>query len=73
MDTIDILTTTIPAGGWGRPLTSTERRRLRAIVAGPVSERTIVLRRHDSPSLGTLYEPSGDGFAIAGYPTVAVR
>ena len=52
-----ILSTPIPAGGFGRPLTSTERRRLRAAGVQPVSERAIVLRHHDSPSVGLLYEP----------------
>ena len=60
---LDILTTSIPSGGWGRALTSTERRRLRELVPHPVSERTIVVRRGDQPTVGTLYEPISGGEA----------
>jgi len=73
--TLDILTTSIPFGGYGRPLTSTERRRLRKAAPGcPVSERMIVLRRHDQPTVGTLYEPTSDGrcYTLSVFPAVGI-
>ena len=63
MTRIPILQRDIPRGGYGRDLTSTERRDLRKHRASQevVSNRAIVLRDHDSPSLGTVYNPLPGG------------
>lgn len=62
-----ILRSTIAPGGFGRPLTSTERRSLRAL-GWRVSERAIVVRASfDRPNAGTVYFPArGGGWNNAG-------
>ena len=70
---LPVLSRPIPSGGWGRPMTSTERRRLRSLVRWPVSERIRVLRACDSPSRGVLYVPArGGGYDLVTH-TVGVE
>lgn len=53
-----ILRSPIPLGGFGRPLTSTERADLRAYGWRRVSERAIVVRDiRDNGLLGVVYYP----------------
>ncbi len=51
-----ILTKPIPAGDFGRPLTSLECQRLRAI-GHKLNTQWIVVRHADNPTLGILYRP----------------
>jgi hypothetical protein len=63
--TLAVLNSRIPAGGFGRPLTSTERRALRS--AGyAVATRAIVVS-DGADHIGNVYNPDGQSrFANAG-------
>jgi hypothetical protein len=60
MNWLPILTRSIPAGGFGRSLTATECRRLRA-QGYRLSRRWIVVRHADRDHLGIVYQPSRRG------------
>ena len=51
---VAVLNSEIPAGAWGRSLTSAECKRIRA-QGYSCSERWIVSRAYDSPDNGILY------------------
>ena len=55
-----ILRKRIPQGGFGRPLTSTERRELRALGMS-CSNKCIVVQAHGDPYSGIVYNPCPTG------------
>ena len=68
-DRAAVLVRDIPAGGFGRPLTATERRAARAL-GWSLSERAIVVRASGRADLGVVYNPAprrlGGGYDNAG-------
>ena len=72
--TLSILRSEIPAGGFGRELTSTEARELRA--AGySVPRGSAVLRAHGLSTRGYFYRPAAGGglTSVAGVVLVSVE
>jgi len=59
-DRISVLNSSIPQGGFGRNLTSTECKKIRSY-GYSCSEKWIVVRAFDSPSYGIVYKPSKNG------------
>lgn len=60
MKFLSILNSEIPAGGYGRTLTSAELSNLRKS-GRPCSRGWIVLRYADSPTRGIVYRPARNG------------
>ncbi len=63
-----ILSKPIPEGGFGRSLTSTEVRKLRACGVPKVSTRCVVVQA-GAPHIGTLYRPNTGGGLANAYVT----
>jgi len=59
-DRIEVLNSEIPRGGFGRRLTSSECKNIRA-EGHSCSETWIVTRAYDSPDHGILYYPCKSG------------
>ena len=59
-DSIPVLNSKIPNGGFGRNITSAEAKNIREW-GFSCSEKWIVVRAYDSPNTGILYYPSKTG------------